>query len=58
MFSVRLPKTRGRQKILDAAHLNFVLQQEHGCAYTCVVPPSETEDGWGLFITRHRRGAK
>lgn len=56
MAFVKLPATADQEKIAQASHINFTLQQEHGCAYTCVVPPTIEEDGMAVIYYPSPKG--
>ena len=56
MLYVRLPKTGDKKKIDDATKINFILQQENGCAYTCLVPPSAEQEGTAIIYYPSEKG--
>ncbi len=45
MTLLALPRTSDARTLSEASRIHFVLQQEHGAMYACIVPPTEREEG-------------
>lgn len=55
---LRLPATADLAKLVAARRINFTLQQQHGSMYACVVPPTETEEGFAVTYYPSPRGSQ
>lgn len=58
MTFLKLPATTDKEKIKQVSHINFTLQQEGGCMFACVVPPTEKEDGLAVVYYPSEKGSQ
>lgn len=58
MTFLKLPATQDEEKIKQVSHINFTLQQDGGCMFACVVPPTEKEDGVAVCYYPSERGSQ
>ncbi|MBN8542986.1 MAG: FAD-dependent oxidoreductase [Alphaproteobacteria bacterium] len=58
MTFLKLPATTDKEKINQVSHINFTLQQDGGCMFACVVPPTETEEGLAVVYYPSEKGSQ
>lgn len=58
MTFLKLPATTDKEKIKQVSHINFTLQQDGGCMFACVVPPTEKEDGMAVVYYPSEKGSQ
>jgi len=57
MTFINLPATSDNKKIDYLNKINFTLQGEFGAMYSCIVPPSETENGIAAIYSPSIKGS-